>query len=655
MPLTFHSKSGARSPRIILLVLLSIAFVLITSLIDGGKGVLPAAMWNAPAWAPWWYAPWRLFCNALPGLMVGGLLLALTRRAGLACMIALAVEILIYTVNVLKIRNLGAPLLPADFLMMGQLAGGGGELLASYLPRSPWPYLGIIGFIAVIVLLVRYEPPLIQKRWWVRGPVALVLVAALVSLVAGWSAWTTVYNSGRLGMQPWSPKATTAQTGLVSSLLLFHLKYGGEHDKPDVDAALALMAEQTSAIRQREKAIAGQADAGDKPDIVIILSESLFDPAILKGHDDNVDFLPELHRLARHGISGWMHAPTFGGGTIRTGFEVLTGLSLRYFDDIQFPWLQINQKEIPGIVRLLKSRGYETLAVHGNDPAFWNRTSAFKALGFDKFVSLDDFPPDDRVNDGKYMSDKSFTNELLRQLKDDGPPRFIYGLSIEAHGPYDQAFGIDPKVRDAIPVPDAITGDHRTHLQNYIYHIHHADKQLGRLIDTLEKRKRRTIVVFFGDHLPALVPAFQDAGFKDGKEFLIQKVPYLIYDTGHPDAKPEKRTVAAWMLPGMALTRAGIGDTPYYALTDILGPRLANLTRAPDAPRAKPTPEQEKLEQGLRNVARLRLEGKLKPLWDKVGTAAPATPESTPAPGTSTAPAAAGSQAAPMAPSSTSH
>src|SRR5699024_4170647 len=168
-------------------------------------------------------------------------------------------------------------------------------------------------------------------------------------------------------------------------------------------------------------------------------------------------------------------------------------------------------------------------------------------------------------------------------------------------------------------------GDHRRHLQNYIDHIRHADKQLGRLIDALDKRKRRTIVVFFGDHLPALVPAMQDVGFKNGEGFLVQKVPYLIYDTGHPDASPVNRTVAAWMLPGMALAQAGITDQGYYALADILGPELADLTRAPDAPRAKPTPAQAKLEEGMRNVARLRLQGKQTPMWSQTRNATSAS------------------------------
>ncbi|MGN6190675.1 MAG: LTA synthase family protein, partial [Rhodanobacteraceae bacterium] len=329
-----------------------------------------------------------------------------------------------------------------------------------------------------------------------------------------------------------------------------------------------------------------------------------------------------LHRLEQYGTSGWLHVPTFGGGTIRTEFEVLTGQSLRYFPQVQFPYLQINQKAVPGIVRLLAGEGYTTLAVHGNNPGFWNRTTAFKELGFDKFISIADFPPGDSINDGKYMSDKSFTDELLRQLPIAGPPRFVLGISIEAHGPYDQGYGIDEKARDAIPVPAAITdAQPKMELQNYIYHMQHADQQLGRLVDTLAQRKRRTVILFFGDHLPALVPAFQQAGFQNGGGFLTQTVPYILIDTAHMD-RAVKRDAAAWELPGMVLAQAGIDNDPYFALTRLVAPELANLTRAPDAPVAPENVEQKQLDEGMRNIAELRLKNKLDGLWAKAAAMA---------------------------------
>jgi phosphoglycerol transferase MdoB-like AlkP superfamily enzyme len=441
----------------------------------------------------------------------------------------------------------------------------------------------------------------------------------LATLLAGMPFWRGVYNQKALGMQPWSASVTRQHAGLVGSLMLYHLQFASEHAKPNVPAALELMARYDA--RVQPPALPAANDATQKPDIVVILSESFFDPTILNGYPPGTDLTPNLRRLAQHGVSGWLHVPTFGGGTIRTGFEVLTGLPLRYFPAVQFPYLQIHQRKIPGIVHLLDDNGYTTLAVHGNSPGFWNRTEAFKELGFGKFISIGDFPPDDKINDGNYLSDKSFTDELLRQLPDSGPPRFVFGLSIEAHGPYDSSPGIDAAVRDAIPVPAGITDPQaKLQLQNYIYHMQHADRQLGRLVDALAKRKRRTLIVFFGDHLPAIVPAFQQAGFKNGKGFLEQTPPYLLIDTAHMD-RPVTRNTAAWALPGMLLNRAGIHD-PYFALTEAVAPRLADLTRAPDAPPAPENAPQLQLDHGMRNVARLRLANKLDALWPKAATMA---------------------------------
>jgi phosphoglycerol transferase MdoB-like AlkP superfamily enzyme len=619
--------------RIALIVMLAIAFVLCTSWLDGGPDMVPSALWHYPAWVAWWNAPWRLLCNALPGLLLAFALLAWTRRALWSFTLAFGIQGLIYGVNALKVQNLAIPLMPADFRMLGQLNHGGAELLSGYLPHILLLIVAAIVTIALLVLWFRSEPPVWRKRpkrW--RGMASVVLFAALASLIVGMPFWRTVYNQQQLGMQPWSPIATRQHDGLIGSLLLFHLQFGSQHRKADVPAALALMAHYEPAIAAQTHPPA-DGDA-QKPDIVVILSESFFDPTIMKGYPAGTDLTPNLHRLEQHGISGWLHVPTFGGGTIRTEFEVLTGLSLRYFPEVQFPYLQIHEKKIPGIVRLLADNGYATLAVHGNNPGFWNRTIAFKELGFDKFISIADFPPDDTINDGKYMSDKSFTDELLRQLPDSGPPRFVLGISIEAHGPYDASPGIDTKARNAIPVPAAVTNPQaRLELQNYIYHMQHADQQLGRLVDTLAQRKRRTVILFFGDHLPALVPAFQQAGFTNGQGFLTQTVPYILIDTAHMD-HAVRQHAAAWELPGMVLKQAGIGGDGYFALTRLVAPELADLTRAYDAPVAPENVEQKYLDEGMRNVVDLRLRNKLDKLWPQAAAMAAKTAPASYAPTT---------------------
>ena len=607
--------------RVALIVTLAVTFVLCTAWLDGFPDTVPSALWHHPPWVAWWNAPWRLTCNALPGLLLAFVLLAWTRRAFWSFALAFGMQALIYWVNALKVRNLAIPLMPADFRMIGQLRHGGAELLSGYLPHVALLIVIAIATIALLVAWFRFEPPA-----WPRHPrrgralAGALLLAALATMIAGLPFWRGVYNQKLLGMQPWSPIATRQHDGLIGSLLMFHLQFGAQHRKADVPAALALMARYEPRIAAQ--AAPSVADDAQKPDILVILSESFFDPTIMNGYPPGTDLTPNLHRLEAYGTSGWLHVPTFGGGTIRTEFEVLTGVSLRYLPEVQFPYLQIHQKRIPGIVRLLAGDGYTTLAVHGNDPGFWNRSTAFKELGFDKFISVADFPPDDSVNDGKYMSDKSFTDELLRQLPDSGPPRFVLGISIEAHGPYDQSHGIDEKARDAIPVPRGITDAQAgRELQNYIYHMQHADQQLGRLVDTLAQRKRRTLVLFFGDHLPALVPAFQQAGFRNGQGFLTQTVPYILIDTANMD-HPMRQDAASWELPGMLLKQAGIGGDDYFALTRLVAPELAGLTRAPDAPVAPENIEQKQIDEGMRNVADLRLKNKLEPLWPKAAALA---------------------------------
>jgi hypothetical protein len=138
------------------------------------------------------------------------------------------------------------------------------------------------------------------------------------------------------------------------------------------------------------------------------------------------------------------------------------------------------------------------------------------------------------------------------------------------------------------------------------------------------------VVLFFGDHLPAVVPAFQQAGFRNGGGFLTQTVPYVLIDTAHMDHSA-RQDAAAWELPGMVLQQAGIGGDDYFALTRLVAPELADLTRAYDAPVAAENVEQKQLDEGMRNIVDLRLKNKLAPLWPKAAalarkTASPSRP-----------------------------
>jgi phosphoglycerol transferase MdoB-like AlkP superfamily enzyme len=585
-----------RVERVALVLLTSLAFVLLTGLMDGGVGVTPLRLFDQARYP---------IANALPGLLGAWLLLALTRRLAFSFGLALLVEALVYQINTLKVANLGNPLMPADFLMVEQLRKGGAHLLVGYLPHSPWPYLGLLAGIALVVALWRLEPPLFARRTRGRRLLGGAVVALLLaSLLGGVTAWNKIYNARVLWLEPWSPTVTANHSGLFSSLLLFHLQYGHGAHQADPAAAKALIAQTREALRARQAAMPASSEA---PDIVVVQSESFFDPRIMRGYEDS-HFTPNLERLAKHGDSGPLHVPTYGGGTIRTEFEVLTGLSLRYFDELQFPYLTLDQKVVPSLVRTLRAHGYTTTAIHGNDPAFWNRTSAFRSIGFDRFVSQSAFPKSAR-NDGKYMADSAMTDEIMVQLKDAGPPQFLFAISIEAHGPYDVP-PADVAARDAIPVPAGIGGRDKLELQTYLYHARHADAELGRLAKLLARRERPTLLLFYGDHLPALTNSYLATGFVDGGDMLREPGVWLLLDPRNP-GRPVTQSLASWMLPGKLLETAGIHGDAYFVLTQVLASDLATLTYAPGAPAPDTTARQQAIDQAMASVSMLRLKGKL--------------------------------------------
>lgn len=621
-PLPTRRSRAETFKRWTLALLLGTAFALWSALLDGAAGLSPSSLLSTPE------APLRLLANALPGLLLALLLFALTRRAFAALGLALLLEALLYGANGLKLANLDTPLMPADFRLLGQLGEGAGHLLGRYVP--PGLALAALGLLAAGLLLLRYEPPLLPRRRLPRLALASFAFTALATLCAGVPAWRQVYAPQRLGLQPWSATMTAQHAGLVSTLAMYRLEYASRRLPADPKAAEALIAAQAPALRAEMHAAA----PAERPDIVVVQSESFFDPGRLRGVD-GAALVPNLTRLEREGASGQLHVPTFGGGTIRTEFEVLTGLSLRYLPDVQFPYLQIHSKAIPGLVRTLRDRGYRTIAVHPNDAGFWNRGAAFKALGFERFVALPAFPRN-APRDGLYVADRALTDEVLAQLSDGGPPQFVFAISMEAHGPYGDSPGIDPAARDAIPVPAGVEGNAGRELQNYLYHLRHADAELGRLAAALAQRQRPALLLFYGDHLPALVDTYRAVGFVDGGDMLRETVPWLLVDPHRPHDAAPRRDLAAWMLPGLLLDRAGIRDDAYFALMRTLPPQLAALTHAPDGPTAT-IASGDDLDRAMASVVSLRLRGRLDPLLPQP---APHHLAATPAPPAESAPKA---------------
>jgi phosphoglycerol transferase MdoB-like AlkP superfamily enzyme len=497
----------------------------------------------------------QIALNIVPAVLVGLLLFGLTGRALTAGWIVLLALWLVYLFDHLKLHELGTPLMPGDVLLLSNLGEHGSLLLTRYLPFDARHLFEAALAITMLLLLLRRERPAIG--WCSRLATATVASALAVSLVAGTPPWRSLYDSVG-AFNAWQPDAHARRFGLFAHLLRYRWQTAGPLPEPDYHAAERLLA-------RHRNARSAPTSPGEPPDIVILQSESFFDAARLRGIED-ADVLPHYRALSAIARHGDLWVPTFAGGTIRTEFEVLTGIAMRYFPATQYPYFRLTTMPLPSLASVLAASGYRTLAIHPHDRAFWNRASTFANLGFGAFDAEEQF--EDAPLQGYYPSDAALVDRVLERLDDAKGPTFVFAISMENHGPYEDYPNADIARRAAEPAPSSLSSGAKQSLRGYLYHAENADRELGRLADALRSRSRRTLLLFYGDHLPGLPVVYREAGFDDGAAANEEPVPWLLLDTA--DTAPHERfDTAAFYLPALVLDVAGVRDA-YFSLLDAM-------------------------------------------------------------------------------------
>ncbi|WP_458071937.1 LTA synthase family protein [Rhodanobacter sp. BL-MT-08] len=568
-----------------------------------GCFVLASVIWFADRlalrvqWSAYIFS-YGFFANALPVVLLFLLLTVLVNRMSVAGMLVMLLAGGIYYADHQKFSLLSEPVSFNDIFLIRDMDASTFHLLSNYL--NGWYVLGVAlmagGLIAVCV---RYEPAFFKKTSLVRLLVGLVAVGIFVNLVAGGKLASDIYGPGKLRVVPWAPLHTILHSGLLSSIEYSNLDYGRALKVPVDRAAIKAFIDMPSGdVASGSEAQASPASAQSHPDIVIIQSESFFDPAILKDIQSSEALLPNLHRALAQATGGTMKPPTFGGGTLRTEFEVLTGIPMDAYPKIDFPYLQISQKSIPSLVGVLHDDGYKAYAVHGNAGGFWNRDKAFKEMGFDRFFTRADFPADANT-DGWFLSDEAMTDKIIALLDKPSSPTLIFAISIEGHGPYDHSPIRDMAKRDAIVAPAAWPAAAVNEYKNYMYHIRNADQQMGRLWGYLASRHRPYVLVFYGDHLPALQNVYAVDGFDDTFDGTTEFVPWFVL--AGDQAVARTKHINAWMLGEEVLSAARLAEPPYYRA-------LAKAQKLLEDSRDET--DRNKVQQGVDSMARLYLNGK---------------------------------------------
>ena len=169
----------------------------------------------------------------------------------------------------------------------------------------------------------------------------------------------------------------------------------------------------------------------EKPDVIMLMSESFWDPTRLSNVKLSPDPLPNI----RAAQSGHVFSPEFGGMTANVEFEALTGFSNAFLPYGSIPYQQYVRHQVPSLATFFRGEGYAARAIHPFEGWFWNRNEVYKDFGFEEFRTEETLPAMDKR--GLFASDDSMMKEIMREGDAMDRPFFFFGVTLQEHGPYE--------------------------------------------------------------------------------------------------------------------------------------------------------------------------------------------------------------------------
>jgi len=240
---------------------------------------------------------------------------------------------------------------------------------------------------------------------------------------------------------------------------------------------------------------ASKTSSAEKPNIVVIMSESFWDITKLNGISFSKDIAKNVHLYQK----GELAPPVIGGGTSNTEFEALTGLSMSFMSPGIIAYNAYLRTETPSIASVFNSNGYNTTAIHPNSGWFYNRDKVYDYFGFNKFWDVTNFDMETETK-GPHISDDALANKILSTIDSSDKPSFVFAVSMENHDPFDNKY----TKFDVTTRSDQLNTSQKEIVSGYAQGLYDADQSLGKLIDALSKSKKPTLLYFFGDHAPRL-------------------------------------------------------------------------------------------------------------------------------------------------------
>lgn len=245
---------------------------------------------------------------------------------------------------------------------------------------------------------------------------------------------------------------------------------------------------------------------------VIVIHAESFQQFTMNLSFNNKELTPNMNKLASEGIYfSNFYAQESVGTSSDSEFTFNTSLTPASSGTVAINYYDREYVTIP---KLLKTQGYYTFSMHGNNGTFWNRNLLHESFGYDYFYNYTkDYNIDETIGLG--LSDKSFFKQSVAKIKDISKEHNnFYGtlIMLTNHTPFSYIgpfsdYSVDILEETTDSKTNEVTTNTKHYLEgttmgNYLKSVHYADEAIGQFIEQLDEEGLldNTVIVIYGDH-----------------------------------------------------------------------------------------------------------------------------------------------------------
>ena len=303
-----------------------------------------------------------------------------------------------------------------------------------------------------------------------------------------------------------------------------------------------------------------------KPSVICIMNESFADLSIFDGLGCGYEGPTRFKDIDDALLQGVSYMSAFGAGTCNSEFEFLTGHSMAYLGAGVYPYMTYNLAPTENLARQFKKLGYRAVAMHPNHATNWNRENVFADMGFDEFLSIEDFAGADELC-GK-VTDAATYDKCLEVLRKSDDPVFIHDVTMQNHSGY--ATGLVPLDKQLYLPVFGVTPEVQTWTNEYCSLMEQSDIAFKDFLDELRELDRPVVVVMYGDHQPFFTDRYNDLLFTDEDDLAhterLWQTRYVVwanYDVAGNDQKSEELDTSIDNVGALMVNAIGAPLTAY--------------------------------------------------------------------------------------------